>query len=440
MIKPVRQFKIQNKKMLSQEENDLLTRTGPGTPGGNLLRHYWQPVALAEELPANSAPLALRIMSEDLVLFRDDDGKLGLLGLHCSHRRADLSYGRVENGGLRCLYHGWLFDRHGNCLEQPCEAPGKSFCEKVRHPAYPCQERAGIIFAYMGSDEPPLFPRYEPFLAPAGHLLVTKIFHECNYFQANEGNLDPSHVSYLHRQANVPENLKRTVQGSDGKLPLALYETDVAPDIEAEETDYGVRIFALRKTEDARTFMRVTNFILPNMATIPGPMSGDGYNLYWHVPIDDTHHWRYDIVFRRSAPMEEKDIRRNQEILDELTPDYRPKRNRANRYLQDREAMKTWSFSGMGRIFNVQDSAIVEGSGPIADRTQEFLGSSDRAIIAVRRQVLRAIRDVQAGREAPHVIRDAHVNRFAHLMVVSEVITDGSDWQNFWKKKLAAIE
>ena len=426
--------------MLSQEENDLLTRTGPGTPGGNLLRHYWQPVALAEELPANSAPLALRIMSEDLVLFRDDDGKLGLLGLHCSHRRADLSYGRVENGGLRCLYHGWLFDRHGNCLEQPCEAPGKSFCEKVRHPAYPCQERAGIIFAYMGSDEPPLFPRYEPFLAPAGHLLVTKIFHECNYFQANEGNLDPSHVSYLHRQANVPENLKRTVQGSDGKLPLALYETDVAPDIEAEETDYGVRIFALRKTEDARTFMRVTNFILPNMATIPGPMSGDGYNLYWHVPIDDTHHWRYDIVFRRSAPMEEKDIRRNQEILDELTPDYRPKRNRANRYLQDREAMKTWSFSGMGRIFNVQDSAIVEGSGPIADRTQEFLGSSDRAIIAVRRQVLRAIRDVQAGREAPHVIRDAHVNRFAHLMVVSEVITDGSDWQNFWKKKLAAIE
>jgi hypothetical protein len=182
----------------------------------------------------------------------------------------------------------------------------------------------------------------------------------------------------------------------------------------------------------------VTNFILPNKATIPGPMSGDGYNLYWHVPIDDTHHWRYDIVFRRSAPMEEKDIQRNQEILDELGPDYRPKRNKTNRYLQDRESMKTWSFSGMGRIFNVQDTAIVEGSGPIVDRTREFLGPSDRAIIAARRQVLRAIRDVEAGREAPHVVRNEAKNRFPDLMVVSEVITDGTDWQTHWKNTLAA--
>ncbi len=295
--------------MLSQEENDLLTRTGPGTPGGALLRRYWQPVALAEELPANGAPLPVRIMSEDLVLFRDDQGQLGLIGLHCSHRRADLSYGRVENGGLRCLYHGWLYDRHGKCLEQPCEPPEKRFCEKVHHPAYPCHEQAGIIFAYMGPGEAPLFPAYEPFLAPSGHVLVTKIFHECNYFQANEGNLDPSHVSYLHRQANVPQNLKRPVEGSDGKLPLALYEADMAPEIDVEETDYGVRIFSTRDTDNGRTFFRVTNFVLPNKATIPGPMSGDGYNLYWHVPIDDTHHWRYDIVFRRSAPMEEKDIR-----------------------------------------------------------------------------------------------------------------------------------
>ena len=172
----------------------------------------------------------------------------------------------------------------------------------------------------MGPGEAPLFPAYEPFLAPSGHVLVTKIFHECNYFQANEGNLDPSHVSYLHRQANVPENLKRPVEGSDGKLPLALYEADMAPEIDIEETDYGVRIFSTRNADQGRTFFRVTNFILPNKATIPGPMSGDGYNLYWHVPIDDTHHWRYDIVFRRSAPMEEKDIQRNQEILDELTP------------------------------------------------------------------------------------------------------------------------
>jgi len=425
--------------VLSREENDLLTQTGPGTPGGALLRQYWQPVALSEELPPQGAPLPVRILSEDLVLFRDDNGEVGLIGLHCSHRRADLSYGRVENGGLRCLYHGWLFDKRGNCLEQPCEPEGKKFCQKVRHPAYPCIERSGIILTYMGTGEPPLFPAYEPFLAPQSHLLVTKIYHECNYFQANEGNLDPSHVSFLHRQDNVPENLKRTVQGTDGKLPLALYAADLAPEIDAEETDYGVRIFSIRRTEDGRTFFRVTNFILPNMATIPGPMSGDGYNLYWHVPIDDTHHWRYDIVFRRSAPMEERDIRRNQEILDELNPDYKPKRNKANRYLQDRESMKTWSFSGMGRIFNVQDTAIVEGCGPVVDRTQEFLGPSDRAIIMARRQVLRAVKDLQEGRPAPNVMRSAAANHYPHVMVISEVVDAGGDWRKHWQTKLAAM-
>ncbi|HVO94878.1 MAG TPA: Rieske 2Fe-2S domain-containing protein [Terriglobales bacterium] len=424
--------------MLTQEENDLLTQTGPGTPAGALLRRYWQPVALAEELPPDASPLPVRVLSEDLVLFRDDQGQLGLIGLHCSHRRADLSYGRVENGGLRCLYHGWLFDRYGNCLEQPCEPEGKKFCQKVRHPAYPCQEHAGIIFAYLGPGEPPLFPAYEPFIAPPDHVLVTKIYHECNYFQANEGNLDPSHVSFLHRQDNVPENLKRTVKGTDGKLPLALYAADLAPEIEADETDYGVRIFSIRHPAESRTFFRVTNFILPNMATIPGPMSGDGYNLYWHVPIDDTHHWRYDIVFRRSAPMDEKDIQRNQEILDELGAGYRPKRNKANRYLQDRESMKTWSFAGMGRIFNVQDTAVVEGSGAIVDRTQEFLGPCDRAIIVARRQVLRAIRDVQAGREAPNVVRNPTANHYPHLMVVSEVI-EGTEWRPHWQDKLAAL-
>jgi hypothetical protein len=200
-----------------------------------------------------------------------------------------------------------------------------------------------------------------------------------------------------------------------------------------------VRIISIRKTEEGRTFFRVTNFVLPNMATIPGPMSGDGYNLYCHVPIDDTRHWRYDIVFRRSAPMEPKDIARNQEILDELDENYHPKRNKANRYLQDRESMKTWSFSGMGRIFNVQDTAIVEGTGPIVDRTKEFLGPSDRAIIAARRQLLRAIREVAAGQDAPNALRDEAANRFPHLTVVSEVLTDGTDWQAHWKNKLAAM-
>ena len=144
--------------MLTQEQNDLLTQTGPSTPGGDLLRRYWQPAALAEELPPGGAPLPVRILGEDLVLFRDDAGRPGLLGLHCSHRAADLSYGRVENGGLRCLYHGWLYDVRGRCLEQPGEPAGSTFKDRISHPAYPCQEAGGIVFTYMGPGEPPLLP------------------------------------------------------------------------------------------------------------------------------------------------------------------------------------------------------------------------------------------------------------------------------------------
>src|SRR5918999_2803368 len=155
--------------MISREENYLLTQTGPGTPCGELMRRYWQPVALAEELPLHGAPLKVTILGEDLVLFRDDQNRPGLLGLHCSHRGADLSYGRLEDGGLRCIYHGWLYDVHGRCLEQPGEPAGSTFHERVRQTAYPCVERAGVIFAYLGPGEPPLLPAFEFLAAPAGY-------------------------------------------------------------------------------------------------------------------------------------------------------------------------------------------------------------------------------------------------------------------------------
>ena len=194
--------------MLTKEENDLLTQTGPGTPGGSLLRSYWQPAALSEELPPDGAPLRIRLLSEDLVLFRDDEGRPGLLGLHCPHRGADLAMGRVEHGGLRCLYHGWLFAIDGACLEQPSEPAENQFKHKVCHLSYPCQEVGGIVFAYLGPGEPPLLPKYEPFLVPPAHRYVTKMFHDCNCFQAVEGNMDPSHTSFLHRQLDAPAEPK----------------------------------------------------------------------------------------------------------------------------------------------------------------------------------------------------------------------------------------
>src|SRR6266545_4051086 len=184
--------------MLTEEDNQLLTRTDTGTPCGELMRRYWLPAGLSREIPEGGAPLPVRLLGEDLVLFRDERGRPGLLGLHCSHRGADLSYGRVEDGGLRCIYHGWLYDVHGRCLEQPGEPAGSTFHEKIRHVAYPCIERNGAIFAYLGPGEPPEFPNYELLSRPPEHTQVMKSLQECNYLQANEGNVDLSHLNFLH--------------------------------------------------------------------------------------------------------------------------------------------------------------------------------------------------------------------------------------------------
>src|SRR5437870_1291455 len=253
--------------MITQEENELLTRTGPGTLCGELMRRYWQPVALSEELPLHSAPLPIKILGEDLVLFRDDQGRAGLLGFHCSHRGTDLSYGRVEDGGLRCLYHGWLYDIQGRCLEQPGEPDGGKN-NTMSHLAYPCKETAGLVFVYMGPGEPPLFPGYEALAAPDEHRAIRKYFQECNYQQGNEGNIDPVHLSYLHRQFQIREGEDRRqglgVKGSQVSADF-LYPKDPAPEVELELTNFGVRIFTVRKIAGNQSYLRVSNFVLPNL-------------------------------------------------------------------------------------------------------------------------------------------------------------------------------
>ena len=199
--------------MLTQEENDLITRTGPDTPCGEVLRRYWQPTALSEEVAPGAPPLPIRLLGEDLVLFRDDQGRLGLLGVHCAHRGADLSYGRLEDGGLRCIYHGWLYDIHGRCLEQPGEPAGSTFHERIQHISYPCMEKNGLILSYLGPGEPPLLPNYEFFQADSDHASASKMFSECNYLQGNEGNIDLLHTSFLHYikrdLSSLPENERR---------------------------------------------------------------------------------------------------------------------------------------------------------------------------------------------------------------------------------------
>jgi phenylpropionate dioxygenase-like ring-hydroxylating dioxygenase large terminal subunit len=415
--------------MISKEENELLTRTGPGTPCGELLRRYWQPVALSEELPVGGAPLSVRMMSEDLVLFRDDGGRIGLLGIHCSHRGTDLSYGRVENGGLRCLYHGWLYDIHGRCLEQPGESGGGENRDQIRHRAYPCKDVAGAIFAYMGPGEPPLLPNYDFLDASRDHLYVSKIFHECNYLQANEGNIDPVHLSFLHRFLENQDGRYRGVRGAD-ESHYNLVARNSAPLLDVELTTFGARIYTVRKLENDRQYLRVSCFVMPNLSAFPGQTGGEGYSVNWHVPIDDTHHWKYTFIYSAGAPLRKDLVNRER---SELGPDYRLIRNEANRFLQDRDAMQSKTYAGMGSGFQAHDAIATASQGAVQDRSEERLVSSDKALVAARKLMEKAIRDVQEGKDPLHVIRRASENRFPHFMVISDMIPSDSDWRKYAK-------
>jgi phthalate 4,5-dioxygenase oxygenase subunit len=415
--------------MMSAEENQLLTQTGRGTPAGELLRRYWQPVCLAEELPLGGPPLSTRLLGEELVLFRDEQGRPGLLGVHCAHRGTNLSYGRIENGGLRCLYHGWLYDIHGRCLDQPGEPGGGAHRDSIRQPAYPCREAGGVVFAYIGGGEPPLLPNYDFLKATPEHLYVSKIFHECNYLQANEGNIDPVHLSFLHRFLENRSERYAGVRGA-GESHYNLVARNIAPMLDVELVDFGVRIYTIRELERGKNYLRVSYFILPNLSAFPGQTGGEGYSVNWHVPIDDTHHWKYTFVYSAKAPLQKDVVGRER---SELTTDHRLVRNEANRYLQDREAMKRHTYTGMGSGFQAHDAFATTSQGPVQDRTTENLVSSDKAIVAARKLLEKAIKDVQAGREPPHVIRAAEQNRFPHLLVISDMISAETEWKDYTK-------
>ncbi|MBM2811559.1 MAG: phthalate 4,5-dioxygenase [Chloroflexi bacterium] len=406
--------------MLTSNENDLLTRTGPGDPGGELLRRYWQPVALAEELPTGGAPLPVKLLGEDLVLFRDERGRPGLLGIHCAHRGADLSYGRLEDGGIRCIYHGWLYDRTGRCLEQPGEPAGSTFHQRIRQTAYSCVEAGGLILAYLGPGEAPLLPDYEFFTAPSEYVAPTKALVACNYLQANEGNFDPVHLSFLHRRIESDDDL---------------HVKDVTPTIDVEETAFGARVYAIRRVAVDSNFVKVRAFIMPNLGAAAGD-GGGGYQVNWHVPIDDTSHWRYMILFRRTTPFDEGDRR---SFRNGVNADYKQSRNRGNRYLQDRAEMKLGTYTGMGAEFLTHDTAATEGEGLIQDRTQEHLGYTDRAIVALRQMLLSAVRDVQEGRDPPHVVRDPAANHFADIEVTQGLVPSSDSWRGFWKRDFASV-
>jgi phenylpropionate dioxygenase-like ring-hydroxylating dioxygenase large terminal subunit len=413
--------------MITNEENQLLTRTDHGAPAGELLRRYWQPVALASELPIGGAPLAVRILGEDLVLFRDDQERIGLLGIHCAHRGTDLSYGRIEDGGLRCLYHGWLYDIHGRCLEQPGEPGGGANRGAIRQRAYSCQEKGGVIFTYMGPGAAPLLPNYEFLNQPPGHCCVYKVYHDCNYQQANEGNIDPVHLSFLHKFLEHKDERYKGVRGGD-ESHYNLIARAEPPALEVEVTDFGVRIYSVRRMGGDKMYLRVSNFVLPNLSTFPGQTGGQGYGVNWHVPIDDTHHWKYCFFFNREAPLDPSVVDNS---LAEVDEKFHPVRNESNHFMQDRASMLTQTFTGMGSGFQTHDAFATGSQGAIQERTRENIVSSDIAIVAARKLMEKAIRDIQAGGEPPHVIRTAEKNNLTHLLVISDLVEGISDWRGY---------
>jgi nitrite reductase/ring-hydroxylating ferredoxin subunit len=398
-----------------------------------MMRRYWQPVALSEELPGG-APLKVRIFGEELALFRDDQGRPGLIGLHCAHRGTDLSYGRIEDGGLRCLYHGWLYDICGRVLEQPGEPGGGAKRHEIKHRAHPCAERGGVIFTYLGPGDPPLLPNYEFLTVPEPQRHVTKAFYACNYLQGNEGNIDPVHLSFLHQHLSEGRPALQRVVGSSGQTDNTLLRRDIAPAIEVELTDYGLRICTLRDAGAGARYLRVTNFIMPNVSAFGGSTVGEGYAVHWHVPIDDQTHWKYIFMFSRKRPITPELREKNRA---DLSPDYRLERSANNRYQQDRSSMATQSFTGMGFNFQAHDAFATESQGAIQDRTQENPVSSDKAIIAARKLIMNAIKDVQENRRPQHVMVDPAVNRFPHLMVISDVIDASVDWKEYLRKLAA---
>jgi len=390
--------------MLSKEDNELLTKTDSDTPMGDLLRRYWIPALLSEEIPdIDCSPVKVRLLGEDLVAFRDSKGRVGLLGENCAHRGTSLFYGRNEDCGLRCIYHGWKYDVEGNIVDTPAEPYGSDFKRKLRHKAYPCRESAGMVFTFMGpADKIPFYPEYEWTQLPSEQTYVTKAYQECNYLQGLEGDCDSSHVSYLHRTN------QEIYQKQSG-----------APTLIAEEADFGVRMISIRKSADTN-YVRITNFIMP----ITGHVSAHSNSVHYWVPIDDNHSWKYSLAFSTAEPIAENFRVSRREETD---ADYKKYRNLQNHYLQARLEQKTKTFTGI-EGYLAQDSCVTETMSPIYDRSKEHLGASDVAVIAVRKFLLNAVQGLMEGKEPPCLITDPE-NTFRAPVSTGKMLPLNVSWR-----------
>ncbi len=419
------------------EENERLTRIGPKTPAGEWMRRYWQPAALVDELPDERPIKEVRLLGENLVVYRDDLGRYGLVGKHCPHRGADLSFGRLEDCGLRCPFHGWLFGIDGKCLEQPAEPADSNYHTHIHLTSYPCEVRNGIVFAYMGPETPPAFPNFDCFAAPDEFTFAFKGFIDCNWLQALEVGIDPAHASFLHRffeDEDPAESYGKQFRdkAADTDIPMTrVLREHYCPEILTETTDSGMRLISLRKIDDEKMHVRVTNQVFPHGIVIP--MSNEMTITQWHVPVDDYRCYWYAIFTSFGDPVDKNQMRKQRLELYTL-PDYKPRVNKSNDYGFEVEEQQTETYTGMGKDINVHDQWAVESLGAIQDRTQEHLGKTDVAIAAYRNLLRKAINDVEGGRAPLMVVPENEAAKIKGPVAI-DAIGPAGEWEACWKER-----
>ncbi len=380
---------------ITRAENELLTRTGPAAPMGKLFREYWLPAMLSERLPdRDGPPIAIKLLGERLVAFRDTQGRIGLLGEFCPHRRVSLVYGRNEQCGLRCVYHGWKFDVEGRVLDMPAE-PNPPL-NSIRQTAYPTREAGGMVWAYMGPrKEPPPFPDFLFTKLPAKQVIGYHYHQECNYLQGIEADLDIAHPSFLHRMAGAA-NLDERRRAMD---------RDPRPRAYAREEPFGLQtVWGWSAEEPGRSLFWVDPFVAPCYTLVPGGRTQLRWTWHAWVPIDDEHHWLYYVHYDPEIVPGPDERGRLEQIFghDLIDPenDYRSRANLGNKHLFDRQRQVRENFTGI-RGIAAQDIAITQSMGPIVDRSLEHVMSKDILVVQLRRYLLKLLRSYQAGKAPP---------------------------------------
>jgi phthalate 4,5-dioxygenase len=430
--------------MISAAENEILVRTGRGTRMGELMRQFWIPACRSSELIADKPPIRLMLLGEKLIAFRDTAGRVGIFDHRCPHRCASLFFGRNEGHGIRCVYHGWKFDIDGNCLDQPNLPDKNKYPAGTKAIAYRTAEQGGLVFVYMGKSQsaPPPLPQIEALLAEANDKNIALIHRDCNWMQALEGDIDTSHLGFLHAGCVDPDRM-------DPNDTHTYLVKNRSPEIGVSEMPYGTMYAASREAMEGFDHHRFAHFIFPFWVCYPSDRVERNMSVNAWVPIDDENTMIFNVDTQRASGGQKQmsyadgtivpGLARPMEYLPQTsgwTGRWRPVRNWKNDYLIDREQQQRGeSYTGIPGV-PLQDQMIQESMGPIIDRTLEHLGSSDRMVMITRRSLLDAARSYAERGILPRVLNEPDLARQATGGDI--LVRKGVDWLEAYEKAMTA--